>query len=123
MCVNAEKACRLKADSSYAEPAAERFAMPADATRIRLTLALRDGEMSVSDLAKTVGRPRSAVSRHLAKMRMARMVSTRHEGTRVYYRLENEHARRLVADAIFQAEHTLGGTPRPDHARAKSGAP
>ena len=32
-------------------------------------------------------------------------------GTRVLYRLENEHARLLVADAIFQAEHALGGQP------------
>jgi hypothetical protein len=29
----------------------------------------------------------------------------------VLYRLENEHARQLVADAIFQAEHALGGEP------------
>jgi hypothetical protein len=44
-------------------------------------------------------------------MRLARMVSTRQDGTRVLYRLENEHARQLVADAIFQAEHALGGEP------------
>jgi hypothetical protein len=34
----------------------------------------------------------------------------------VFYRLENEHASRLVADAIHQAEHSLGGTPRHHHA-------
>jgi DNA-binding transcriptional ArsR family regulator len=44
-------------------------------------------------------------------MRLARMVSTRRDGTKVLYRLENEHARQLVADAIFQAEHALGGQP------------
>jgi len=31
--------------------------------------------------------------------------------------LTNEHARQLVTDAIFQAEHALGGTPA-HHARA-----
>ncbi|HAP89196.1 MAG TPA: transcriptional regulator, partial [Arthrobacter bacterium] len=44
-------------------------------------------------------------------------VSTRQDGTRVMYRLENEHARQLVADAIYQAEHALGGTPA--HHRAE----
>jgi hypothetical protein len=33
------------------------------------------------------------------------------DATRVLCRLENEHARELVADAIFQAEHALGGQP------------
>ena len=120
--MNADKACGLDVDSEYVELAVEVFAMLADATRVRLILALRDGEMSVNELAETVGKPQSAVSQHLAKMRMARMVSTRHEGTRVFYRLENEHARQLVADAIFQAEHTLGGTPRHHHAQAEGGA-
>lgn len=96
--------------------------MLADATRVRIVLALRDGEMSVNELAERVGKPQSAVSQHLAKMRLARMVSTRQEGTRVYYRLENEHARQLVADAIFQAEHSLGGTPPHHHQQAAGGA-
>ncbi|MCW3767261.1 MULTISPECIES: ArsR/SmtB family transcription factor [Paenarthrobacter] len=120
--MNADRACGLNVDSGYVELAVEVFAMLADATRVRIVLALRDGEMSVNDLAEAVGKPQSAVSQHLAKMRMARMVSTRHEGTRVFYRLENEHARQLVADAIFQAEHTLGGTPRHHHGQTESGA-
>ncbi|MET3719882.1 MULTISPECIES: metalloregulator ArsR/SmtB family transcription factor [unclassified Arthrobacter] len=113
--MDADRDCGLHVDSGYVELAVEIFAMLADATRVRLILALRDGEMSVNDLAETVGKPQSAVSQHLAKMRLGRMVSTRQEGTRVYYRLENEHARQLVADAIFQAEHSLGGTPRHHH--------
>ncbi len=43
------------------------------------------------------------------------MVTTRQEAQRVFYRLENEHASKLVSDAIFQAEHSLGGTPRHHH--------
>ncbi|MDR6636839.1 metalloregulator ArsR/SmtB family transcription factor [Paenarthrobacter nitroguajacolicus] len=121
--MDADKECGLKVDSDYVELAVEVFSMLADATRVRIILALRDGELSVNELAETVAKPQSAVSQHLAKMRMARIVSTRHEGTRVYYRLENEHARQLVADAIFQAEHTLGGTPRHHHkSRAKGDA-
>jgi DNA-binding transcriptional ArsR family regulator len=106
-----KKACRLDVDSQYVELAVEIFAMLADATRVRIILALREGEMAVGALAQVVGKSPAAVSQHLAKMRLARMVSTRQEGTKVLYRLENEHARQLVADAIFQAEHALGGQP------------
>jgi hypothetical protein len=39
------------------------------------------------------------------------MVATRQEGTKVYYRLQNDHGRQLVMDAIHQAEHALGTAP------------
>lgn len=110
--MNADKnACSLNVDSQYVELAVEVFAMLADATRVRIILALREGEMAVGALAEMVGKSPAAVSQHLAKMRLARVVSTRQDGTKVMYRLENEHARQLVADAIHQAEHALGGTP------------
>lgn len=111
--------CGRSPDSQYVELAVEVFSMLADATRIRIILALRDhGELSVNLLADIVDKAPPAVSQHLAKLRLARIVATRHEGTKVFYRLENEHARQLVADAIFQAEHSLGGTPRHHHAEA-----
>lgn len=112
MRMNADNAaCSLSADSQYVELAVEVFAMLADATRVRIILALRDGEMAVGALAEVVGKSPAAVSQHLAKMRLARMVSARQDGTRVLYRLANEHARQLVVDAVFQAEHALGGEP------------
>lgn len=85
--------------------------MLADATRVRIILALRDGELSVNHLADIVDKSPATVSQHLAKLRLARIVSTRNDGVRVFYRLTNEHARQLVADAIFQSQHAVGGTP------------
>ena len=105
------KICSLVAESEYVELAVEVFAMLADATRIRIILALRDTELAVNQLAEKVDKSQAAVSQHLAKLRLARIVATRREGTRIFYRLSNEHARRLVADAIFQAEHALDGIP------------
>ncbi len=75
--------------------------MPVDTPRIRIIMALRDSELPVNQLAEILDKSPASISQHLAKLRLARMVSTRHEGTRVFYRLENEHARQLVADAIF----------------------
>lgn len=103
--------CGRDPESPYVELAVEVFAMLADATRVRIVLALRDGELSVNHLADIVDKTPTAVSQHLAKLRLARIVATRQEGTKVFYRLANEHASQLVADAIFQAEHALGGTP------------
>jgi DNA-binding transcriptional ArsR family regulator len=101
----------LSAESEYVELAVEVFSMLADATRVRIILALRDQELSVNHLADIVDKSAPAVSQHLAKLRLARIVSTRQEGTKVFYRLTNEHARQLVADAIFQAQHTLSSDP------------
>jgi DNA-binding transcriptional ArsR family regulator len=107
--------CGLNVDSQYVELAVEVFAMLADATRVRLILALGDGELSVNRLADIVDKSPAAVSQHLAKMRLSRIVSTRQDGTRVFYRLANEHARQLVSAAILQAEHSLDGIPRHHH--------
>lgn len=113
------RSCELDVDSQCVELAVEVFAMLADATRVRLVLALRDGELCVNDLAERVGKSGPSTSQHLAKMRLARMVTTRQVGTKVFYRLENGHARQLVADAVFQAEHALGGIPA--HHRTQGG--
>ncbi|MFV0375139.1 ArsR/SmtB family transcription factor [Microbacterium sp.] len=109
--MHADTKCSLDEDSEYVELAVEVFAMLADATRVRIILALREGEMSVGALAERVGKSAAAVSQHLAKLRLARIVLSRHEGTRVYYRLADEHARHLVAEAIFQAQHALSENP------------
>ncbi len=93
--------------------------MLADATRVRIILALREsGKLPVNRLAKVVHKAPAAVSQHLAKLRLARVVTARQEGNRAFYRLANEHASQMVSDAIFQAEHSLGGVPR--HHRADS---
>ncbi|MBU4466047.1 MAG: metalloregulator ArsR/SmtB family transcription factor, partial [Actinobacteria bacterium] len=98
--------CGRLPESDFVELAVEIFGMLADATRVRMILALREaGELSVTDLAGIVEKPPASVSQHLAKLRLARIVSTRQDGTRVFYKLANEHASQLVRDAIFQAEH------------------
>jgi len=91
--------------------AVEVFRMLSDATRVQLLWALLDGEMPVNELADAIGKPATGVSQHLAKLRMARLVSTRRQANQVFYRIESEHVRQLVADAIYQAEHAAGGTP------------
>ena len=89
----------------------EVFRMLADTTRVQVLWALVDREMSVNDLAEHVGKPAPSVSQHLAKLRMARLVRTRREGTTIYYSLDNDHVGQLVTDAVFNAEHAGPGVP------------
>ncbi|MER7454568.1 metalloregulator ArsR/SmtB family transcription factor [Nocardia beijingensis] len=89
----------------------EVFRMLADPTRVQVLWALVDRELSVNDLAGQVGKPAPSVSQHLAKLRMARLVNTRRAGTTIFYRLENEHVRQLVVDAVYNAEHARPGVP------------
>jgi DNA-binding transcriptional ArsR family regulator len=89
----------------------EVFRMLAEGTRIQILWALIDGEMAVNDIAGMLGKPGPAVSQHLAKLRMARLVRTRREGTSVLYHLENEHVRQLIVDAVQNAEHAGQAVP------------
>src|SRR3954451_10683900 len=91
--------------------AVEVFRMLADGTRIQILWSLIDGEKSVNELAATIGKPAPSVSQHLAKLRMARLVRTRRDGTTIFYGLENDHVRRLVLDAVHNAEHAGPGVP------------
>ncbi len=78
----------------------------ADPTRLRLVWALRDGEAPVNELARRLGVSGPAVSQHLAKLRLAHLVSVRREGTRSFYRLEDPHVRALAEQSLFHAGHT-----------------
>ncbi|WP_294944649.1 metalloregulator ArsR/SmtB family transcription factor [uncultured Microbacterium sp.] len=101
----------LSPSNEYIELAVEVFRLLADATRIRIVLALREGELSVNTLAELVERSPAAVSQHLAKLRWGKLVLARQDGNKAYYRLTDEHAMRLVVEAIRQAEHSVEDLP------------
>jgi len=113
------KATRIQPAAEQVDLAVEVFAMLAESTRVGLLWALLDGELAVNELAEAVGKPAAAVSQHLAKLRMSRLVRTRRAGTQVFYRIESSHVRALVEDAIFHAEHAGGGVP--EHHRGEFG--
>ncbi|GAB3302805.1 Ni(II)/Co(II)-sensing metalloregulatory transcriptional repressor KmtR [Epidermidibacterium keratini] len=83
----------------------------ADPTRLQLAGLVIDEEKSVSQLAAALGKPGPAISQHLAKMRMARLMTTRKQGTSVLYRIENGHVRQLVLDTVGHVEHLLEDVP------------
>ncbi|CAA9240345.1 MAG: sigma-70 region 2 domain protein, partial [uncultured Arthrobacter sp.] len=61
-------------------------------------------------------RPRTAVSRtsvsqHLAKLRLAGLVSTHRESRRVIYSITDGHLARLVREGLNHADHRVTGEP------------
>ena len=85
--------------------AAESFRLLSDPTRIKVLWALLQGESSVACLAELAGAAPTAVSQHLAKLRLAGLVKGRREGTFVYYSAADSHVRSLLAQALHHADH------------------
>jgi len=84
------------------EASAERAKALSDPTRLRLALALRDGdEMCVCDLAWVSERQDKLVSHHLRQLRAAGLARSRKDGRMVLYSL-TERGRALLA--AFAAE-------------------
>ncbi|MHB1905385.1 MAG: ArsR/SmtB family transcription factor [Acidimicrobiales bacterium] len=81
----------------------------ADTTRLRIIWALLHGEHSVNELASHLGVNPAGVSQHLAKLRLARLVTVRREGNKAFYAAQNVHVRELAEQAIFHTDHIVGG--------------
>lgn len=69
---------------------AERFRVIGEPLRIRLLDGLREGEASVGELAEALTATQQNVSRHLAVLHAAGIVSRRKEGTRVIYGIADQ---------------------------------
>lgn len=77
---------------------AEQF-LKALANRNRLTIIceLHVGERAVTELAATAGLSQSALSQHLARLRGDGLVTTRREGTSIFYALADARVSCLVS--------------------------
>jgi ArsR family transcriptional regulator len=65
----------------------------ADGTRLRLLNLMGDQELCVCYFVEILGQPQPKISRHLAYLRNAGMVSVRRQGTWMHYRIVlPEHA-------------------------------
>jgi len=89
------------------------FALLSDPTRLRLLWLLGSGEHDVGTLAGLVKAAPAATSQHLAKLRLAGLVTVRRDGRRHLYSIRGGHVRRLITEALYQADHTVSG--QPDH--------
>ena len=86
----------------------EFFAALADRTRLRLLNLMRDGEVCVCFFADTLGTNNPKISRHLAYLKRAGLVSGRRDGKWIHYSLkepDNPHARELFDQLMKTLEN------------------
>ena len=91
----------------------------ADPVRLRILNLLSAGELCVCDLTEILGLPQSNVSRHLAYLRRARLVTTTQMGRFAHYRLSEPHG--AVHRSLLNCVRScFTGIPALDHERAKA---
>ena len=69
----------------------------ADATRLRIVEALLEKERNVSELIKIVRVPQPNISNHLACLKWCGYITSRKEGTSIYYQITDERVKKIVA--------------------------
>ena len=65
--------------------------------RLMILCQLGDREMSVGQMLPVVGLSQSALSQHLAKLRDEALVSTRRNGTTIFYRIAEPAVLKVIA--------------------------
>ena len=73
--------------------------------RLEILNLLKAGEMTVSDITSALGTAKANTSQHLMLMRMSGILTTRRDGTNIYYRIANDkliHACSLMQEALAQ---------------------
>ena len=78
----------------------EVFDAISDNTRIKIILALKDGELCVCDISHVLGLSLSAVSHQLRILRGLRFVKYRNDGRMVFYSLADKHIIKLIEEGI-----------------------
>ena len=77
----------------------------ANPVRLRILALLREGEMSVNELANQLGIPQANVSQHLSLLKERNVLSTRREGVSIYYKIAYPKiikACELIREVLFE---------------------
>jgi DNA-binding transcriptional ArsR family regulator len=84
----------------------------ADENRVRLLMALRDGELCVCQLTELMGLAMSTVSKHLSILYQAGLVDARKEGRWMHYSLPGKGAPPAPREAVAWVRRSLANSER-----------
>lgn len=98
------KAQKASLGESRIEALSQLFKTIADPTRLKIILALEQGEMCVCDLAAYLKISESAVSHQLRTLKQMKMVHNRRDGSVLYYRFDNPKLSRLILAGLDNLE-------------------
>ena len=83
---------------------ADLFKVFGDTTRIKILYVLFESELCVCDIARLLNLTQSAVSHQLRILKASNLVRFRREGKTVFYALDDDHVRSVLALGM---EHVL----------------
>ena len=84
----------------------------ADENRLRMLMALQDGEVCVCQLTELMGLAMSTVSKHLSILYQAGLVNARKEGRWMYYSLPRKGAPTAAREAVAWVRRSLAANER-----------
>jgi len=84
----------------------------ADGNRLRVLMALADGELCVCQIIEMLGLAPSTVSKHLSILHQAGLVEARKDGRWMYYRLVNRTGSKAAREAITWLRRNLAASPQ-----------
>ncbi|MCH7556120.1 MAG: winged helix-turn-helix transcriptional regulator [Planctomycetes bacterium] len=87
-------------NEKIAEHAAEVLKAIAHPIRLQIVELLHAGEMCVGDIVEALGGKQAITSQQLNMMKAKGVLSSRRDGARVYYRIENKNVIKLL-DCIY----------------------
>lgn len=82
----------------------------ADEGRVRIIMALQNGELCVCQIVELLQLAPSTVSKHMSILRQARLVDTRKDGRWVYYSLDTD-SNQLSAPVVSWMSESLSEIP------------
>jgi ArsR family transcriptional regulator, cadmium/lead-responsive transcriptional repressor len=87
----------LQAETASSEIVGKFFRGLGDPTRIRIVECLLARERNVSEMIRIIGAPQSNISNHLACLKWCGYISSRKQGTSVYYQINDDRVRKIVS--------------------------
>ena len=82
------------------ETASKIFALLGEPSRMKIMLALMEGELCVYKLLEITGGGQSATSQHLRKLKDEHIVKSRREGNQILYSVADEHVALIIKTAF-----------------------
>ncbi len=84
----------------------------ADPQRVRVLMALKNGELCACQVAELLGLASSTVSKHMSILRQARLVAVRRDGRWSYFRRTDGEISKEAAEASSWLDRTLAKAPQ-----------
>lgn len=83
----------------------------ANQKRLEIVQLLQNKELTVTEMVDMLGMPQANISQHLSLLRQVRIVTTRKDGLRVYYRLTDERIIAVIRELRVFLKSQFGHEP------------